>query len=186
MEKQVVSLILSAKPQWSFNADSYYWREWSFWEVTSFSSQISRASRVFTSFCEPLWASSSPESNETRPHHHVKAINPAPVSPVFVSDTGADSAHGQLHEPLEPQPPAGLAPAARPLGRRRAALPRDELHHQGPHTTVKGQQRLFDYREAWWQQLPLVWSALGCMYYRTGTRRLFFQVFFFGFFLKKI
>lgn len=56
--------------------------------------------------------------------------------PVFLSDTGPDSAHGQLHEPLEPQRPAGLTPAARPLGRRRQALPGHELHHQGPHATV--------------------------------------------------
>lgn len=84
----------------------------------------------------PLWASGSPESNETQSYHRVKAINPALMWPVFVSDTGADSAHGQLHEPLEPQPPVCLTPAPRPLGRRQQAFPRNELHHQGPHTTV--------------------------------------------------
>lgn len=55
---------------------------------------------------------------------------------VFLSDPGADSAHGQLHEPLEPQCPTCLTPAARPLGRRQQALPGHELHHQGPHATV--------------------------------------------------
>jgi len=55
----------------------------------------------------------------------------------LVSDPGAHSAHGELHQPLEPRPPIGrLAAAARPMGRGQQTLPRHELHHQGPHAAV--------------------------------------------------
>lgn len=66
----------------------------------------------------------------------------------------------------------------------------DSRHFPAMNYTTKGptllwivqeQQRLFNYREASWQLLPLVRVGLHVRvlhFYRTGTRRLFFQLFF--------
>lgn len=155
-----LSLLFYAESRRSFNSAIFLlWVQ--LMRVTLFLIADQLGVSGFHIFCVPLGTSSSPESNETQSYHHVKAINPALCVFALVSDTGADSAHGQLHEPLEPQPPACLTPAARPLGRRQQALPCDELHHQGPHTTVN-KDRLTTGREGG-RTLPLVCIHMECV-----------------------
>lgn len=91
-------------------------------------------------FSAPVRAAREPRRPSTQMKHNrtvmVKPLVPLWPDLCLLSDTGADSAHGQLHEPLEPRPPSRLTQAAGPVGRGRQALPRNELLHQGPHATV--------------------------------------------------
>lgn len=157
--------------------------------VTSFLITDQLGFSGFHNFCGQYWVSRSQKLNEIQSLPNVKAINLVLILPWFCSRLRYWSWLCSWRATLTTGTPASRLPRSSP-----SATGTWTAGTSPPWTTPprappycescrrQEQQRLFDSREAWWQQVPLVGVHLECVgshvrvfhSHRTGTRRLFF------------